>query len=78
MDRKHIGQSIHAITACNALTIICSGSLILSRRRSGLASTLLACLELARDGKIELRQLRPFDEIYVRDRGVPRVQEAAS
>ena len=48
------------------------------RRRSGLASTLLACLELARDGKIELRQLRPFDEIYVRDRGAPRVQEAAS
>ena len=41
-----------------------------ARRRSGVASTLLACLELARDGKIEMRQLRPFDEIYVRDRGV--------
>jgi segregation and condensation protein A len=39
------------------------------RRRSGVASTLLACLELARDGKIEMRQLQPFDEIYVRDRG---------
>jgi segregation and condensation protein A len=39
------------------------------RRRSGLASTLLACLELARDGKIEMRQLRPFDEVYVKDRG---------
>jgi segregation and condensation protein A len=47
------------------------------RRRSGLASTLLACLELARDGKLELRQLRPFDEIYVRDRGEPRAREAA-
>ncbi len=38
------------------------------RRRSALASTLLACLELARDGRIEIRQLRPFDEIYVKDR----------
>jgi segregation and condensation protein A len=47
------------------------------RRRSGVASTLLACLELTRDGKLEMRQLRPFDDIYVRDRGVPRAGEAA-
>ena len=39
------------------------------RRRSALASTLLACLELARDGKVEIRQLRAFDEVYVKDRG---------
>jgi segregation and condensation protein A len=39
------------------------------RRRSALASTLLACLELARDGKLEIRQLRPFEEVYVKDRG---------
>jgi len=38
------------------------------RRRSALASTLLACLELARDGRVEIRQLAPFDEIFVRDR----------
>jgi segregation and condensation protein A len=38
------------------------------RRRSAVASTLLACLELARDGRVELRQLRPFDEVYVKDR----------
>jgi segregation and condensation protein A len=38
------------------------------RRRSALASTLLACLELARDGKVEIRQLKPFDEIFVKDR----------
>ena len=38
------------------------------RRRSALASTLLACLELARDGRLEIRQLKPFDEIYVKDR----------
>jgi segregation and condensation protein A len=37
------------------------------RRRSALASTLLACLELARDGKLAIRQLKPFDEVYVRD-----------
>ena len=30
--------------------------------------TLLACLELARDGKVEISQRAPFDEIYVRDR----------
>ena len=42
-----------------------------ARRRSALASTLLACLELARDGRIELRQMAPFEEIYVRDRIAP-------
>ena len=39
-----------------------------TRRRSALASTLLACLELARDGRVELRQLQPFEEVYVKDR----------
>ena len=38
------------------------------RRRSGLASTLLASLELTRDGKLEMRQLTPYSEIYIRDR----------
>src|ERR1700744_3712565 len=38
------------------------------RRRSALASTLLACLELARDGKVELQQMAPFADIFVRDR----------
>ncbi|HXS07858.1 MAG TPA: ScpA family protein [Rhizomicrobium sp.] len=41
------------------------------RRRSALASTLLACLELARDGKVEISQGAPFEEIYVRDRLTP-------
>jgi segregation and condensation protein A len=40
-----------------------------ARRRSAMASTLLACLELARDGKVELQQLAPFAAIFVRDRG---------
>jgi segregation and condensation protein A len=38
-----------------------------TRRRSAMASTLLACLELARDGKMEIQQLAPFAEIFVRD-----------
>jgi segregation and condensation protein A len=38
-----------------------------ARRRSAVASTLLACLEMARDGKILLQQASPFAEIYVRD-----------
>lgn len=49
------------------------------RRRSALASTLLACLELARDGKVEIRQTGPFEDIYVKDRGaLPPVGEAAA
>jgi segregation and condensation protein A len=44
------------------------------RRRSAVASTLLACLELARDGRLQLRQMAPFEEIYVKDRS----QEAVS
>jgi len=47
------------------------------RRRSALASMLLACLELARDGKLDIRQLQPFDEIYVKDRSSSRALEAA-
>jgi len=39
-----------------------------ARRRSAMASTLLACLELARDGKVEIQQTAPFAEIFVRDR----------
>ncbi|HEX4178371.1 MAG TPA: hypothetical protein VHY57_08025, partial [Rhizomicrobium sp.] len=38
-----------------------------SRRRSAVASTLLACLEMARDGKLQLQQSAPFAEIYIRD-----------
>jgi segregation and condensation protein A len=42
-----------------------------TRRRSAVASTLLACLELARDGKVEIQQTAPFAEIFVRDRERP-------
>ena len=46
-----------------------------TRRRSGLASTLLASLELTRDGKLEMRQLTPYSEIYIRDRATPESME---
>ena len=47
------------------------------RRRSAVASTLLACLEMARDGKVQLQQASPFAEIYVRD-GTPGLPSEAS
>ena len=37
-------------------------------RCSAIASTLLACLELTRDGRLQMRQMAPFEEIYVKDR----------
>ena len=41
------------------------------RRRSALASTFLASLELARDGRLEIRQMAPFAEIFIKDRVRP-------
>jgi segregation and condensation protein A len=41
------------------------------RRRSAVASTLLACLEMARDGKLQLQQASPFAEIFIRDGNRP-------
>jgi segregation and condensation protein A len=49
-----------------------------SRRRSAVASTLLACLEMARDGKLELQQAAPFAEIYIRDNARSEPAPAAS
>jgi segregation and condensation protein A len=51
-----------------------------NRRRSAVASTLLACLEMARDGKVQLQQASPFAEIYVRDgqRGQDIPREASA
>jgi segregation and condensation protein A len=38
------------------------------RRRTAVASTFSAALELARDGKIEIRQMTPYGAIFVKDR----------
>ena len=42
-----------------------------ARRRTALASTFSAVLELARDGKVELRQMTPFGDIFLKDREPP-------
>src|ERR1700761_7269149 len=69
--RERLGRKVGKISDWSALTGLLpfewQGG---SRRRSAVASTLLACLEMARDGKVELQQMAPFDEIYVRDRPV--------
>jgi len=46
------------------------------RRRSALASTFSAALELTRDGKLEMRQSTPFGEIFLKDRVPPPMQAA--
>ena len=43
-----------------------------SRRRSALASTFVAGLQLAKDGQIELRQTERFGPIHLRKRSEPR------
>ena len=47
------------------------------RRRSALASIFSASLELARDGRLEMRQMSPFSEIFLKDRN-GRAGEGAS
>jgi segregation and condensation protein A len=39
-----------------------------ARRRTALASTFSAALELTRDGRLEMRQMSPFGEIFLKDR----------
>jgi segregation and condensation protein A len=48
-----------------------------ARRRTAMASTLLAALEMARDGKVELQQTEPFAAIFVRDRSTAPANDAA-
>jgi segregation and condensation protein A len=38
-----------------------------ARRRTALASTFSAALELTRDGRLEMRQMTPFGEIFLKD-----------
>src|SRR6185312_13781782 len=67
--RERIERMLGRITDWSALTRLIPFEWSAgTRRRSALASTLLACLELARDGRVEIRQLKPFDEILVKDR----------
>ena len=43
-----------------------------TRRRSALAATFVAGLQLAKDGQIELRQTERFGPIHLRKRSDPR------
>jgi segregation and condensation protein A len=47
------------------------------RRRSAVASTFSAALELTRDGRLEMRQMTPFGEIFLKDRS-EKSEETAS
>jgi segregation and condensation protein A len=66
--RERLERMLGRISDWSALTTLLpfewSGG---ARRRSAVASTLLAALEMARDGKVQLQQASPFAEIYVRD-----------
>ncbi|HWA68893.1 MAG TPA: ScpA family protein [Rhizomicrobium sp.] len=66
--RERLERMLGKISDWSALTTLLpfewSGGV---RRRSALASTLLACLEMARDGKVVLQQASPFAEIYIRE-----------
>jgi segregation and condensation protein A len=67
--RQRLERMLGRIGSWNALSNLLPGEWNYGeRRRSALASTLLASLELARDGRIQIRQLQPFDEVYLRDR----------
>lgn len=37
------------------------------RRKSAMASMFIACLEAARDGRVELRQMAAFEPLYIKD-----------
>ena len=67
--RSRLERMLGRIGNWNTLTsLLPSGWETGLKLRSAKASTLLACLELARDGRIEIRQLTAFEEIYVKDR----------
>jgi segregation and condensation protein A len=47
------------------------------RRRTAMASTFSAALELVRDGRVTMRQLEPFGEIYLKDVTAAAVEDRA-
>ena len=67
--RARIERSLGQIPSWALLTrFLPPGWGIGHRRRTALASTFSAALELARDGKLEIRQMAPFGEIFLKDR----------
>jgi segregation and condensation protein A len=47
-------------------------------RRTGIASTLSASLEMARDGLVEIRQMAPFAPLYMRRRAAEQPEQEAA
>ena len=65
--RKRLERMIGAVVDWSVIDHLLPSDFSTGRaRRSGLASTLSATLEMARDGHVELRQMAPFAPVYVR------------
>lgn len=48
-----------------------------ARRRSGLASTFSATLELVRDGRLSVRQMAPFGDVFLKDEASTAAEDGA-
>jgi segregation and condensation protein A len=67
--RERLERILGAIPQWNLLTKFLPPEWMTGpRRRTALASMFSACLELTRDGKIEIRQLSTFGELFLKDR----------
>ncbi|MGH7556053.1 MAG: segregation and condensation protein A [Longimicrobiales bacterium] len=67
--RARIERMLGTLSSWNLLTkFLPPGWGIGPRRRTALASTFSAALELTRDGRLEIRQMAPFGEIFLKDR----------
>ena len=67
--RARIERSLGHIPSWSLITKFLPSEWTLGqRRRTALASTFSAALELTRDGKLEMRQMAPFGEIFLKDR----------
>jgi len=74
--RDRLERILGKIPQWNLLTRFLPGEWITgARRRSAVASMFSACLELTRDGKLEIRQLTTFGEVFIKDRQTEVGQE---
>jgi segregation and condensation protein A len=74
--RDRLERILGKIPQWNLLTKFLPGEWITgARRRSAVASMFSACLELTRDGKLEIRQLTTFGEVFIKDRQTEVGQE---
>lgn len=67
--RDRLQRILGKIPQWNVLTRFLPGDWTAgARRRTAMASMFSACLEMTRDGKLEMRQLTTFGEIFIKDR----------